>query len=199
MSGLLLSQVLWPNHIATFDFYARHYLSRVMNGTRHLEIGPGHGLLLFHAAERRPAEAVGWDISPTSLAHARSCLERLGCATPVLVEQRDLFAPLDGADEQRFDSVVMSELLEHLEAPGRALAAARRLLSRGGSLFVNAPVNSPALDHIFLFRSPEELIALVEEAGFSIEESQVAPASGYSEARARRQGLPMSVAIIARA
>jgi hypothetical protein len=60
MSGLLLSQALWPNHLAIGDFYVRRFLGNMQPSAGHLEVGPGHGLLLFLAAERRPANVVGW-------------------------------------------------------------------------------------------------------------------------------------------
>lgn len=199
MSGLLLSQALWPNHLAICDFYTRRFLAHVQPTSQHLEIGPGHGLLLFLAAERSPREIAGWDISPTSLRKTDACLRALGITRPVLLEQRDIFAQLRPSDEARFDSVVISEILEHLERPADALSAVRRVLKPGGRVFVNAPVNSPALDHIYLFRTPEELVDLVRAAGFEVEETRFAAASAYAEARARKHSLPMSVAIVARA
>jgi SAM-dependent methyltransferase len=199
MSGLLLSQALWPNHLAICDFYARRFLVHLQPSSRHLEIGPGHGLLLFLAAEYQPADVAGWDISETSLSRTESCLRALGIKRSVVLEQRDIFAALRASDECRFDSVVLSEVLEHLERPRDALAAVRRVLAPNGRLFVNAPVNSPAIDHIYLFRTPEELIELVRSVGFEIEETRLETASDHAEERARRLSLPISVAIVARA
>jgi 2-polyprenyl-3-methyl-5-hydroxy-6-metoxy-1,4-benzoquinol methylase len=199
MSGLLLSQVLWPNHVSIFDFYARTYLAALRPGGRHLEIGPGHGLLLFHAAELASADVVGWDVSPTSLRHTAACLSRLGAKGQVALEERDLFAPVASDDVGRFGSVVISEVLEHLEAPRAALETVRKVLAPGGRAFVNAPVNSPALDHIYLFGTPEELIEMVRGVGFEVESVHIAPAAGYPETRARKQRLAISVALVARA
>ena len=74
-----------------------------------------------------------------------------------------------------FDSLVMSEILEHLEEPVAALRAARRVLRSGGLLFVNVPANSPAPDHLFLVESPEHAASLVQQAGFEIIEVQAFP------------------------
>jgi 2-polyprenyl-3-methyl-5-hydroxy-6-metoxy-1,4-benzoquinol methylase len=197
MDGLLLSQVLWSNHQTVLDFYRRCFVPQVARG-RHLEVGPGHGLLLWMALQGRPAAATAWDVSRTSLERALHTIEQLGRPAEVaiaLVEQ-DLY----GSDATgRFDSVVISEVLEHVERPLEALQRLRERMPVGGCIFVNAPVNSPALDHIFLFRTPEELATIVEQAGFQVTHSVFAPASGLTERRARKMGFAISTAIIGRA
>jgi 2-polyprenyl-3-methyl-5-hydroxy-6-metoxy-1,4-benzoquinol methylase len=199
MAGLLLSQVLWSNHLAVFDFYVREFLSRLGPSTRHLEVGPGHGLFLARAAERNVTELVGWDVSRTSLERTRHCLQQLGVGRPVVLEERNVFEPLADGDRARFDSVVISEVLEHVERPYDALVTLRACLAPGGLIFVNAPVNSPALDHIYLFHEPEELVEVVERAGFVVDATRFAPVTGRTEEKARKHKLPISVALVAHA
>ena len=197
MNGLLLSQVLWGNHTAVSAWYDRVFLGNNPPGHRHLEVGPGHGLLLWLAARDADCgEATGWDISETSLEATRRCLDSLGVDRPVRLQKANVLEPLP--KEDRFDSIVVSEILEHLEAPGLALRHLAEVLEpETGRIFVNMPVNSPAPDHIFLLREPEEVIKLVEDAGLTVHESAVFPATGYTEAQARRHSLTMSVALIA--
>ena len=94
---------------------------------------------------------------------------------------------------------MISEVLEHVERPLDALVALRSCLAPGGMIFVNAPVNSPALDHIYLFTQPEDLIEVVEKAGFVVEATRFAPVTGHTEQRARKLKLPISAAVVARA
>jgi len=197
MSGLLLSQILWANHLAVFDFYSREFVNRLRTKDRHLEVGPGHGLFLYEAAKRPVNEVVGWDVSKTSLDRTKHCLSELGVTTAVKLEERNVFEPLAAEDRSRFDSIVISEVLEHVEQPLEALVALRSCLAPGGQLFVNAPVNSPALDHIYLFQEPEELVDLVRTAGFTVDKTRFAPVTGYSEAHARKRRFPISAAVIA--
>ena len=197
MGGLLLSQILWANHLATFDFYVRSFCGRLAPQSCHLEVGPGHGLLLYKVFERGVRDIVAWDVSRASLGRSAACLSSLEVTRPVILEERNVFAPLEARDFARFDSVVISEVLEHVEHPREALIALHSCLSHDGRIFVNAPVNAPAVDHIYLFREPEDLIALVRDAGFVVDEVVIAPATGYSEERARRLKVVMSVAIIA--
>jgi SAM-dependent methyltransferase len=42
-----------------------------------------------------------------------------------------------------FDIIVMSEVLEHLENPGKILAEASRILRKGGTLIITVPLDEP--------------------------------------------------------
>jgi len=56
-----------------------------------------------------------------------------------------------------------------------ALKATARRLRPGGRLWVNVPINSPAPDHIYLFRTPEEAVDAVQAAGFEVSETAFFP------------------------
>jgi 2-polyprenyl-3-methyl-5-hydroxy-6-metoxy-1,4-benzoquinol methylase len=197
MKGLLLSQVMWSNHGMVQKFFIEKFLRQAAPGGRLLEVGPGHGLLLALAAKHAGCvELCGWDISTISLEHTAACLQRLEVATPTRLERQDVLA---GADcFTRFDSVVFSEVCEHLEEPSAALVTLRRVMAPRGRIFVNMPVNAPAVDHIYLLTRPEDVVDMVRDTGFDIEDVCFAPASGYAEADARRRKIPISVGVIGR-
>jgi ubiquinone/menaquinone biosynthesis C-methylase UbiE len=71
-------------------------------------------------------------------------------------------------DDGSFDTALMSELLEHLETPGRALEEAHRLLKPGGWVILTSPfiwvVHEAPRD--FYRYSPFGLRWLLEQAGF---------------------------------
>jgi ubiquinone/menaquinone biosynthesis C-methylase UbiE len=77
-----------------------------------------------------------------------------------------------------FDTVLMTELLEHLERPGAALAEAFRLLQPGGKLILTTPfiwtLHEEPRD--FFRYSPYGLRYLLEDAGFTA--AEVTPLSG---------------------
>ena len=196
LTGLLLSQVFWSNHRNVLAFYVSNFLDGNADSFDHLEIGPGHGLYLYYAArDRRCASATGWDISPAGVRATRGSLERLAVGQRVRVERGDVMKRPQ--DAEAFDSIVVSEVLEHIEAPDAALGNVRHLLRSGGRVFINMPVNSPAPDHIHLLRAPEEVVSLVAAAGFDIVETRFFPATGMTEARARKLDATISCAIIA--
>ena len=199
MNGLLLSNVFWDNHAQAFNYFVSSYLPRLKPGSRHLEIGPGHGLFLYFATLCPAVTSVtGWDVSPTSISQTRHALMTLGAPrTPRLIEQ-NMFDVGALGDEERFDSLVMSEILEHLEDPAKALEAAAECLAPGGLLFVNVPANSPAPDHIFLFDSPEHANEMVQSAGFELVDSAAFPMSGTTLERARKHKLAISCVVVGR-
>ena len=198
LNGLLVGRVTWIDQLRMLIFYEREFLPGCRDGYRHLEVGPGHGLLLHAAAaDPRCAQLAGLDVSASSLEATAVALERLGAARAPELIAHDLLSPAP-PDERRWDSIVVSEVLEHLEAPDRALARLGELLAPGGRILVTTPVNSPMPDHIYLFQNPEQVWELVRAAGLEILESRTFTGVGISEERARKRRLPISCALIAR-
>jgi 2-polyprenyl-3-methyl-5-hydroxy-6-metoxy-1,4-benzoquinol methylase len=195
MNGVLLSHVWWDNHARVIQYYAQSFLAQNRSGYAHLEVGPGHGLLLHFAAnDPRCAAATGWDVSETSIGATCEALARTGCTRDVRLVQRNIFDATVG--DERFDSIVLSEVAEHLEDPKAALVGLRDHLVSGGRLFVNVPVNSPAPDHIYLFNTPEEGVDLVRDAGYAIAETRFFPMTGNSEERARKMKATISCVVV---
>lgn len=195
MNGLLVSLIWWRNHFEAICYYKNVFLAGIPRGSRHLEVGPGHGLLLYLASKSAAGTIAGWDVSETSLANTRCALQAMGVERHIALSSCNLF----DAPDREFDSLTFSEVLEHLEEPAKALSILRRLLAEGGQLFVNAPVNSPAPDHIYLFSQPEEIVRMVEDAGFRIDSTAYFPCTGATLERARKQKLAISVVVVATA
>lgn len=197
MNGLLLSNILWRNHSYAITAYADDYLASLAAGTELLEIGPGHGLLLYFAASNAKVASVsGWDVSPTSIEHTRSALHRLSVSRPVNLQLQNLFDVDAAASTQRFDAIVMSELLEHQEDPVQALRSAAAWLRPGGTVWVNVPANSPAPDHIYLFESPEHAGEIVNAAGFDVTTCEGYPMTGATLEKARKRKLAISCVVV---
>ncbi|MBF0163136.1 MAG: class I SAM-dependent methyltransferase [Magnetococcales bacterium] len=197
LNGILMTHLFWSNHATVIHAYREIFLTSNAAGYRHLEVGPGHGLLLHFATnDPRCAHAEGWDISTTSLQATSACLQRFETAHKVQLRQRDLFDPALPA-RPAFDSIVISEVLEHLEQPRQALEILSAHLLPGGRIFIHVPVNGPSPDHIFLFRSPEEVEEMVRATGLTPVTSRIIPGTGYDLERARRDSLMLSCIVIA--
>ncbi len=198
MNFLLVSYVLWDNHARAIQHFEKRYLPNLAPGTAHLEIGPGHGLLLYLAANSaNPGSVTGWDISRTSIERAHGCLAALSNQRRVDLVEQDLFADA-GSEAPRYGSVVLAEILEHLEDPVAALKAVARRMNPGASLWVHVPINSPAPDHIFLLRTPEAAVDLVVAGGFEPVDVEFFPMTGQTLERARKRDLTISAVIGAR-
>jgi 2-polyprenyl-3-methyl-5-hydroxy-6-metoxy-1,4-benzoquinol methylase len=194
MAGLLLSQIFWRNHV-DISSYFEVYLNKLKNNYKHLEIGPGHGLFLARATQRGEChESSAWDISDTSLTFTRECLSKIGVTRNVMLEKRNVFDLTDSSE--KYDSIVMAEVLEHLENPTLALEKIRNILAPGGLAFFNIPCNSPAPDHIYLYKNPSHFFEQLTGAGFNIIDQFVTPGTGFSLERALKANLPISCAAI---
>ncbi len=195
MQGLLISQLFWANHINVLHYYRTEFLTKSPKNARFLEVGPGHGLFMCLAAlDKRCKSFTGWDISETSLEATRKNINKLGLDKDVTLEHQDVLA-VETIGRQ-FDIIVISEVLEHLERPEITLKALRKLLAPGGNIFVNVPVNSPAPDHIYLWKTPEEVARFAEEADFRVIDSRNFPVTGYTEEAARKFQCTISVTLV---
>src|SRR4051812_18039708 len=98
-----------------------------VRGGRLLEVGCGHGLLLDEA------RALGFSVVGLEPAHAAAAYARDVLGLPVREET------LESLDAERFDVIVLADVLEHLDDPPAALDRCAELLAPGGSLVVVTP------------------------------------------------------------
>jgi len=196
MHGLALTAFLWPNHARLRRYFVEQLRGpAVAPGGRYLEVGPGHGFY-FMAALRSGlfASCEGVDISPTSVALTQRLIGSgaFGTFRNWQIEMVDF---LEASLEGPFELVTMGEVLEHVEDPGRFLRRARACALPSGRVFVTTCINSPALDHIFLFESVEHLRAIVAEAGLRVRGELVLPYTGSTLDESVAQRLPINIAM----
>lgn len=199
MNGLLVTDVLWVNHCQCMQHYSGQFLPGLRPNADVLEIGPGHGLLLKLALESGvPDSLEAWDVSEASLALSKHTLAMFGQERDVTFVMRNIFEPaiLGDADRGRFDGVVLSEVLEHLERPEIALEVIAHILKPGGRVWVNVPANSPAPDHLYLVRDPGQAADVVRGAGFRVVDTASYPMSGVTLQRAIDQELTVSCVVV---
>ena len=195
--GILISQILWDPHARAFDLFRTDFLSRIGPGSSYLEVGPGHGFFLCFASKlANIAMLEAWDVSPSSIAEAKQALGRLGVTRKISIVLQDVLAA--PARHAEFDVAVISEVLEHLERPDLALQSLHAALKPGGRIFINAPVNSPAPDHIYLWRSPSEFRRFVEAQGFEIEQAWDLPQTGTTLERSAKFKTSVSCIVVGR-
>jgi len=201
MNGLLVSDVLWINHCRGLEHYAEVYLNNLKFGADLLEIGPGHGLLLHLATQNSNiGNLSAWDISQSSLEMSAHALKALGATLPVRFEMRNILdaSIMETRNANLFDGIIFSEVLEHLEEPEHAIRALFHLCKPDGRVWINVPANSPAPDHLYLVREPNQAEELVRSVGFEVVDTAHFPMTGVTLERAIRQKLTMSCIIVGR-
>jgi len=176
--ALMFSYLFSPNYVAFFAFFRRNALPRASATRSVADIGCGHGVYLVNMLLASPgSKGIGVDISPGSLATAARLLDfhRIDRSRHELT-LGDLQGGLDLPGGSQ-DLVTCFEVIEHLERPAEALAELRRLLGPGGTLCLSTAIRMESVDHIHLFRTPEEVRALIAGAGLTIVSDEVIPLS----------------------
>ncbi len=135
-----------------------------------LDLGTGTGRMLELVAPRAE-RAVGIDQSPQMLALARARIEKAGLRN-VQLRQGDIYAlPVE---QDRYDLVIIHQVLHYLDDPARAVREAARALRPSGRLLIVdfAPHEEESLRtqhaHRRLGFSGEEIASLMEEAGLEV-------------------------------
>lgn len=196
MHGLLFSHVLWYMHLSSLHFFTSRLAARLRRRDRVLEVGSGHGLMLYLALQDLGmAEAVAWDLSEVSLDQTREALALLGMANRAELVIQDMHKAEPGGAP--FDLVILSHLLEHLDDPVDALHRLKGVVAKQGFLFVNIPLNAPMPDHLVLLRSPEEAAAIIEKGGFRVLEIASHTTQGIPLPKALRAKTAVTCSIIA--
>ena len=197
MHGLLFSHVLWYMHASSLHFFRQRLEARVPRGGRVLEVGSGHGLLLYLAyTDFGVAQAHGWDLSEVSIAQTRHALAQLGADGDNFhfrIQDMHQLEP----DGEKFDLVILSHILEHLDDPVAALLKIRDVVGKRGVLFVNVPLNAPMPDHIILLENPGQAAELIEKGGFRIVEMATHTTQAKRLSQSLRQRIAVTCSIIA--
>lgn len=194
MHGLLYSHVLWFMHLSSLHFFLGRLAARVKPGGRMMEVGSGHGLLIYLALTRLGlSEAVAWDISPVSLEQTKAALAQLGMGDRASYAIQDMHKVEAGSET--FDLIILSHLLEHLEDPVDALQRVRHAIAKGGYLFVNVPLNAPMPDHLQLLGDPDEAAEMMTKGGFRVLEiaSHTTQAASLPKALKRKTAVTCSI------
>lgn len=177
LPGLYLTQLYWPVHYKVLAAYQGEFLdaaSRERPPRRVLELGVGHGMTLLAAKRRFPqAGGLAVDVSRHSLSFAERLLRTAGVDMAGLeFRQADVVtAEFDARDASELGT--MGEILEHVQAPQRALANFRTLLAPGAHAFITTVIDSNAIDHIYQFASQAEIDQMIREAGFELQRSEL--------------------------
>jgi 2-polyprenyl-3-methyl-5-hydroxy-6-metoxy-1,4-benzoquinol methylase len=204
--ALLFSFLFSSNYVGFFSFFRRRMLPRVQRASSVCDVGCGHGVYLAQMMiTAQGSRGVGVDVSSASLQTTDRLLafHRIDPARYDLCKgdvQQAL--PVDDASQ---DAMTCFEVIEHLEQPLAAVAELRRVLKSGGTLCMSTAIRMESLDHIYLFRSPDEVRRLVEAGGFTVIDDEIIPLSteDISDASVRKRVLedpsaPLGIVLLAR-
>ena len=176
MKGLAISTYLLDSHRKCREWFCEK-ISGSNSGKNWLDAGVGHGEYLQLAVCHTDYEHyLGIDISPTCAQMCKEMMEQrnIGASKNIDIKEQDFFK----YDGPVCDAVILGEILEHVEVPQDFLKKVYDITHEGSFIYITTVVNCPQKDHIYLFRSVEEIEALYRENGFEIQDSLVYPTNG---------------------
>ena len=193
MYGLAITSFLWPNHAAMHRFFLET-LPRKQGG-RYLEVGPGHGFFFMKAMELSGCDDfTGVDISRTSLDMTAAIVGHYDDEAPAALQLIETdFLKFDRG-ETGYDTLVMGEVLEHVEQPVAFVRKLAELANPGAHVYVTTCLNAPAVDHIYLFPDVPSVESMLTGNGFTIEQRLLAPYAGKTVEECVEQRLAVNVA-----
>lgn len=168
LPGMFLSHYLWPHHFRLLTFFREQILPAVPAGARRFyDVGIGTGVYSREVMRALPqASGTGFDISEYSIAFTRNLLTAFGLSDRYSFVLSNIYTA--SLPEAKADFLVSQECLEHLEDPTRFCEILLALTRPGGRAYITAAINAAHSDHIYLFRSPDEVRALLEGVGWRI-------------------------------
>ena len=176
MVGLGISQFLWSTHYDMFSFF-KDTLKKNGNAiSSYLEIGPGHGLYLREAMQylNNDIKIVAVDISPTAIEIVQSIMTHFfnDHTSKITYHNIDM---LDLTLSDKYDFITMGEVLEHVNYPDKLLYKLKELLTSDGRAFISTCVNCPTIDHVYHFKSVDEIRAEIDNCGLLVKDERVLP------------------------
>ena len=175
MVGLGLSQYLWGTHFKMFKHLTEALVKNSGKIKSYLEIGPGHGLFFKKAIETigDNCKYTAIDISCISLNLTKSIISffQLG-NNSIEYLNKDI---LNFKSNELYDFIVMGEVLEHVEKPDLLLSSLNSILSESGSAFISTCVDCPTIDHVYHFKSVDEIRDMIKQTGFDIISEKILP------------------------
>ena len=167
MNALLLSQLLWIHHFKMLMFFSAQLNKEFLINTKTvLDIGPGHGFFSYLITENlKSLNAIDIvDISDGSLEMTKAIIGNGN--GKIKYFNRDIFKY---QSIEKYDLIILGEVLEHLDEPLLILKKLHEILSPDGYLWLTTPTNAPALDHVYLFRTRDDIVQLLKRSGFKVE------------------------------
>ena len=172
-----------------------NFMSNLPSTGNILEVPSGTGFFLCEFLRKNPNWfAVGVDLADSSIEfnHKLFQVNKISKNSYKIIKMN--FHQLE--PNKKYDRILCGEFLEHLEDPLSALKKLKSLLTDNGKLFVTAAVWAAHIDHIFLYKSSEEVRNHIKKAGLKIEKELVQAVFEKDEADPEKEKIPVSYAAI---
>jgi 2-polyprenyl-3-methyl-5-hydroxy-6-metoxy-1,4-benzoquinol methylase len=162
--ALYFSQIFWVTHWNVMKFFRSVYCKTDKETGEALEVPTGTGIFITLFLNYNPGwRGTGVDLSDSAIAFTKDVLSWYHIEPERMSLIKDNIYTWQ--TEKRFDRILCGEFLEHLEDPLGVLKKLHSLLKPDGKVFITVAVYASMIDHIYLYRSADEVRKHIREAG----------------------------------
>jgi len=172
LPGQYLSHYIWPHHQKMLRHFMRNLLPKIKDDVSlFYEVGVGCGMYSQKSLEKMPkAQGIGYDISDYALEFTLDVVRKHNFGKRYAIKNQDIISkPIN----RKADFVISQEVLEHLEDPQAFIVGLYNATEPKGWGYITAAINASHTDHIYLYRSPEEVQKQIEAAGWKVYDVQI--------------------------
>lgn len=164
--ALLFSYFFSSNYFEILRVFKTNFIPMVAGFEGNLcEIGIGHGMLSsLLLKNNNNLTSYGIDISPIAEEVTRK-------VNNIFEVTNTSFIIADATKEvpvKNNNVVICAEVLEHLPNPEQLLMQIYSSMNDNGLFFLTASINMESVDHLYLYRSNEEVNDMVKKCGFEV-------------------------------
>ena len=172
LPGQYLSHYIWPHHQRMLQHFVKVLLPKIEGDvSMFYEVGVGCGMYSQKTLEvLHSAKGIGFDISDYALEFTYRLVDAHKFSNRYSTCNQNI---ITDTPKTQADFVICQEVLEHLENPQEMVNALYRATLPGGWGYITAAVNAAHTDHIYLYRSPEEVKLQIESARWEIVDIQI--------------------------
>ncbi|MYC76697.1 class I SAM-dependent methyltransferase, partial [Candidatus Poribacteria bacterium] len=148
-------------------FISKHLKKLDESNMQFCDLGFGPGVLTQFILQEKP-KWHGWgiDISPECVHYANKLMKLKEIDARVQLTTGDVRQLAYG--DETFDLILAMEVLEHIPDPLEGLQEAVRVLKPGGYAITSIPVQLPIPMHLYVPKSPREVLNLYEHSGLDV-------------------------------
>ena len=193
--GMYFSQPFWKTHHNFINMFLENFVQNNKTVGKVLEIPSGNGFFLCEFLRANPNwHGTGIDLSDASISFSKELFKANKIQEKFYTFIKQDFYDYQGPEE--FDMVMCGEFLEHVEDPVKILTKIHEILKNDGKLFLTVAIWAAHIDHIYLYKSAEEVRDHVRQAGFSIDKELVQASFDKDESDPEKSKIPASYAAI---
>lgn len=138
---------------------------------------------------------LGIDISEASIKQTKAIIDYFYPEAEGRFNLRNMdFFEATDLEPGTFSAIVMGEVLEHVEQPQAFINRIAELATDDAYIYMTTCANAPAIDHIYLYETPEEVEDQFRAGGLEIVDSIILPYEGQTVERCIKDGLAINVA-----